>query len=192
MTRTTSSPEPFCFTAAIGTVSAFGSSSSDDLDRHRRAVGRAEVADLRSCPRRPAAARRPVRRLERREVVVELRRSCPAPRSSPPASVTVTCWPTFSFVRSDADACSVTVKFGSVSDSSGVPGGTRIAFLHEHLADADRPLRRRSCRWAGTRRPSGSSAASTVTDVWPAVQDRGAEQRLEVLARAARCRRPGS
>ena len=96
----------------------------DDLDRDRGAVGRAEIADLDlalvdlllRC--RPGVDASSDVRFESSSEIV------PGSSLTPPTSSTVQCWPTFSLVRSDADACSVTVKFGSVSDSIGVPGGS--------------------------------------------------------------------
>ena len=139
MTRTMSSPTPFCLTAAMGTVRASVHLLVDDGDRHRRPVGSAQVRTPRSCPRTPATTT--LRACWRRcwSGVVSSSVIVPDADVVAPEICTVQGWPTFSSVRLAAEACRVTVRSGSVSDRIGSPGVAGCAGLDEDLADAGRP-----------------------------------------------------
>ena len=188
MTRTTSSPEPFCFTAAIGTVSTLAFSWIDDLDRHERAVGRAEIADLDLAFVHLLLARRR-RAVERREVLVELG-DRPGSVSVPPTSSTVQLLADLQLgaVRRRRLQRHGEVRIGERA-ASACPAA-RIAFLHEHLADANRP---RPDDHVGREEHHVLVDRSTAMPQ-PSVPRgaRGADERLEVLAGLRGADAPGS
>ena len=88
------------------------------------------------------------------------------------------CWPTFSLVRSDADACSVTVKFGSVSERIGVPGGSGS------------PSFTNTCPMRIGQLPTIMSVGWNTTSFWI---ERSVDRHRRLARRAAAwCRRSGS